>query len=348
MKHTNTLATAAITATILAFAMPQAGMADVTVTRSTDFGGIMGMGASKAKSTEYIKGDEKREERTSHFTGSILSKFSGPHTSVTIYRVDRGRIITLHPSNHTYSVLSMTPDNAETASGSQGGGKAQQQDGNSEKSHTRIVKNELTVKATGKRQTVSGYRCKEYLMTWLVITEDTRTRQRSKSVMTSDIWATPETRTLHRLKREEMSFNHAYLKRLGLEMSPQQQQQFGLSMLGLMSGRSQRDLKRAMRKIHGYPISISVKWETDAKGNGDSDEGGSSAGGAEALNSVVGGLGSMLGGMFGGHKEKSGGKQAGSQMHTIFDSTTTIIKVDTSSVSSRMFSIPAGYKQEQL
>lgn len=348
MDILNKLTTTALLATALVIAMPQTGLADVTVTRSTDFGGIMGMGASKATATEYIKGDEKREDSTRHFTGGIMSRFSGPHTSVTIYRVDKSEIISLDPSHHTYTVLSMTPNNAKTAAGgSQGnGGNEQQQSGHAKKNHTRIVKNELTVKATGKRKTISDYKCKEYVMTWLLITEDTQTKQRSKSIMTSDIWATPETRALRRLKTEEMAFNHAYLKRLGLKMSPQQQQQFGLSMLGMMSGRSQRDLKRAMSKIHGYPISTAVKWETNSQGNSSDESQASGGGSATALGNVVGGLGSMLGGMFGSKKQQSS-KPANNEMHTVFNSTTTILKVNTASVSSRMFSIPAGYKQEQ-
>ncbi len=98
----------AITVTIAlgfstALMLPTTAMADVTVTRTTNFGGIMGMGASKSTSVEYIKGDEKRDDRTMKFTGSILSKFGGTHTSVTIYRVDKNRIITLNTARHTYT-----------------------------------------------------------------------------------------------------------------------------------------------------------------------------------------------------------------------------------------------------
>lgn len=317
--------------------LPTAAMADVTVTRATQFGGIMGMGASKSTSVEYIKGDEKRDDRTMKFTGSILSKFGGTRTSVTIYRVDKNRIFTLNTARHTYTALPMTASNAQATSGTQSGAgdKSQQHGNDSHQNHTKVIRNELTVKATGKRNTINGYRCKEYLMTWLVVTEDTRTKQRSKSVMTSDIWATSETRELHTLKTDELAYSHAYLKRLGLEISPQQQQQFGLNMLGLMSGRSQRDLKRAMSKIHGYPISISVKWQSNAQNNDSGDNG------EAALAHVAGNLGGLLSGVL--HQDENNAKPTTGNMQTIFSSTTELVKVNTAAIPSRTFEIPTGY-----
>ncbi len=197
----------------------------------------------------------------------------------------------------------------------------------------------MTVKATGKRNTINGYRCKEYVMTWLVVTEDTRTKQRSKSVMTSDIWATPKTRELRTLQADELAYNRAYLKRLGLEMSPQQQQQFGLSLLGLMSNRSQHDLKRAMSKIHGYPISTSVKWQSDAKNSesGDNQNNNSEA----ALAHVAGNLGGLFSSVL--HQDKSNAKPAAGGMQTIFSSTTELVKISTAALPSRTFEIPTGY-----
>lgn len=341
MSILNKLATSALLTATAVAAIPRIALADVMVTRVTDFGGIMGMGASKNTSTEYIKGNKKREESSTRFTGSILSKFGGTHTSVTIYQVDNNRIVRLNPSHHTYIALPMTADNAQATSGPQDNGNTNRlQTGCSKQEHIRVIRNELTVKATGKHKTISGYRCKEYVMTWLVLTEDRQTKQRSKNIMTSDIWATPETHTLHQLKFEEMTYNHAYLKRLGLDMSPQQQQQFGLDMLGMLSGRNQRDLKRAMRKIHGYPISISVKWQSSAKDNG--------AGGDEGTNDTValehaaGNLSGMLGGLLHGNNSANQPAAAGG-METVFSSTTKIVKINTAAVPARMFEVPDGY-----
>ncbi len=322
--------------------LPTTVIADVTVTRATHFGGIMGLGASNNTSTEYIKGKEKRYESTMRFTGSILSKFGGAHSSVVIYRVDKGRIISLNTARHTYTVLPMTADNAEAASNTHQSGSRdseRQRHTKSDTDHTRVVRNELTVQATGKRNTINGYRCKEYLMKWLVVTENTRTKSRSKSVMTSNIWATPETRSLHILKDAELAYNSAYLKHLGMTISPQQQQQFGLSMLGFISGRNRHDLKRALGKIHGYPISISVKWRSDAQG----DESGNSesANGEAALKRAAGNIGGLLSGMF--HSSKTANQQTPTGMRTIFSSTTEIMKINTAAVPAQLFEVPRGY-----
>ncbi|HKK05456.1 MAG TPA: hypothetical protein VKA50_06365 [Gammaproteobacteria bacterium] len=329
--------------------LPGAAHADVTVTRETHFGGFMGMGANDTTSKEYIHSDKKRDESTMKFTGSILSKIGGTHSSVKIYRVDKNEIIELKPASRTYTVLPMTVKNAQRASSpnAQSGQGAQSQSGNADKSreHTRVIRNDLSVKATGKHKTINGYKCREYVMTWVVVTEDTQTKQRSKSVMTSDLWTTPRTHALRVLAADEAAYNHAYLKRLGLDLSPQQQHQFGLGMLGLMSGKSQKDLKRAMSKIHGYPISTTVKWQSNAKA--ETSEGADSSGnGEQALKQVAGNLGSMLGSVF-HHNEaaKKPDKPANSDMKTVFRSTTNIVSVRTGTVPASLFAVPAGYKR---
>jgi hypothetical protein len=183
------------------------------------------------------------------------------------------------------------------------------------------------------------------MMTWDVVKEDTQTRERTKSVMTADMWTTPDTHALNALKTDEAAYNHAYLKRLGVDLSPQQQQQFGLSLLGLMSGRSQKDLKRAMSKIHGYPISTSVKWQSNAR-NKDSGNGDGIQNGEQALNKVAGSLGSMLGSVFHNKStEKKPVKSENNAMKTIFNSTTEIVKVRSGAVSADLFNVPAGYKK---
>lgn len=349
MKH---LTKQALLATFFTTAgiVPGLAHADVMVTRVTHFGGIMGMGANNTTSREYIHGDEKREESTMKFTGSILSKIGGTHTSVKIYRVDKNEIIELKPASHTYTVLPMTVKNAQAASNPNaqaGQGGQDQSAGSSEQNenHTRVVHNDLSVKATGKTKSINGYHCKEYVMTWDVVVEDTKTRERTKSVMTSDMWTTPDTHALSALKTDEAAYNHAYLKRLGLDLSPQLQHQFGLSMLGLMSGRSQKDLKRAMSKIHGYPISTSVKWQSNAKNNDSGNDGGMQNG-EQALNKVAGSLGSMLGSVFHNKStEKKPAKSENNAMKTIFNSTTEIVKVRSGAVSADLFKVPAGYKK---
>ena len=343
----HTLATVFCMSLGAAWLLPSAALADVTVTSVTHFGGFMGMGANDTTSREYIQGDRKREESTMKFTGSILSKLAGTHKSVKIYRVDKNEIIQLKPESHSYTLLPMTVKNARQASNPnpRTGQSDRNSSGRQDQNHTRVIRNDLTVKATGKRKRISGYNCKEYLMTWLVVTEDTRTKQRSKSVMTSDFWTTPATHSLKVLKEDKAAYDHAYLKRLGIDLSPQMQNQFGLNMLGLMSGKSQKDLKKALNKIHGYPIETSVKWQSNAKDN-ESGTNNTAANGEQALKKVAGNLGNMLGGLF-NHKAAAPqpAKPAAGDMKTIFSSTTRIKDVSIGRIQAGLFRVPPGYKK---
>lgn len=325
--------------------LPIAGHAGVTVVRKTQFGGFMGMGANDTQSTEYIQGQKKRDESTFKFTGSILSKFAGPRSSVTIYRPDKNQIVRLDPQKHSYTVEPMTVANVQQAMGSRGeAGKSGTASGGTGE-NMRVVRNELTVKATGAHKRINDFPCKEYRITWLLEVEDTQTKARAKSLMTSDIWAAPETSALRSLKAEEAAYSNAYLKRLGLKLSPQQAQQFGLGVVGAMTGSSQKDLKAAMSKIKGYPIEVSVKWQSNAKsasGGSSADNGVASA--EAALKSAAG----AFGGLFGGSKHhKKAASGSGGDMQTIFSSTTQIVKVKTENLSSAMFDIPKGYHRER-
>jgi hypothetical protein len=72
---------------------------------------------------------------------------------------------------------------------------------------------------TGASETINGFPCKEYLITWLLEMEDVETKQRSLSTMTTNLWSTPETATVRSAQADVMKFQRAFARKLEL-MSP--------------------------------------------------------------------------------------------------------------------------------
>jgi len=98
-----------------------------------------------------------------------------------------------------------------------------------------VIRSEISVKETGEKKTVNGFECSRYIVTWLVETENIETKERSKTTMTNDLWNTPETKEIRTLQKEEMEYSKAYMKKLGLEMSPEDSRKLGMTAVAACS-----------------------------------------------------------------------------------------------------------------
>ncbi len=240
-------------------------LADVTVERYYKTSGIGGLGAFESNEKESIKGQRKFVASEKKTKSKLLGKFMGDGKSSVIYIVEKDTVYTLNHAKKTYTKRSISPPK-EDDKGARSEERYSEESGGEEEEKTRVVKNELKMKKTGEKKTINGFPCSEYLLTWLVETENIETKERSKSLMTGEFWTTPETKKIRQLKEDEGRFNRAYLKKLGVEMSPADMKRFGLSMLGAMAGSSGKDLGKEMSKMKGYPIVTSIKWETEKAG----------------------------------------------------------------------------------
>ncbi|UCH81061.1 MAG: hypothetical protein JSW20_00220 [Nitrospiraceae bacterium] len=163
--------------------------------------------------------------------------------------------------------------------------------------------------------------------------------------MTTELWNTPEDEKIMKLKKEEEEFNRAYLKKLGLNMSPEEMKIFGLSILGGMADASGIDLKKEFSKIKGYPIVTSVKWQSQKDGKEQTNE-------QEEVEEDDGiDLSKGLGGAFGGFMKKKMAKRDNEKaegkedMKVIFESYSEIKSIKTSAIPTDLFEVPKGYKK---
>lgn len=309
-------------------------LADVTVERYYKTSGIGGLGAFESNEKESIKGQRKFVASEKKMKSKLLGKFMGDGKSSVIYIVEKDTVYTLNHAKKTYTKRSISPPK-EDEKGARSEERYSEESGGEEEEKTRVVKNELKMKKTGEKKTINGFPCSEYLLTWLVETENIETKERSKSLMTGEFWTTPETKKIRQLKEDEGRFNRAYLKKLGVEMSPADMKRFGLSMLGAMAGSSGKDLGKEMSKMKGYPIVTSIKWETEKAGGEEVGE----EGGID--------LKKGIGGFLGGLKKKAFKSRGKGEKKPAFESYVEIKSIDTGAVSGELFKVPAGYKERK-
>ena len=324
--------------------------ADATIQRFTHFGGVLGMGANDTTSVQYLQGDKMRVESNTKFTGAVLGGLqnlmggSKGTNTVEIMRVDENKRIKLDTDKKTYMEGPIyTPPKPE--SGEKGGS------GGEKDNDTKVTKNELTVKETGAKKDINGFATREYLVTWEVDTENTKTGEKGESLMTTDMWNTEDAK-LASVRDQEVAYSRAMLKLMHLPASPEEAKQYGFGTVQL-SYVTNEDTKKFLDKlktIKGYPVSLDVTWQAQGSANqgGTSDSGSSDADKqAAAKQNLSNALGSLFGGSKSGSSSSSG-SSAGSDngMATLFTSHTELKSVDTASLKGDLFSVPDGYKKE--
>lgn len=294
-------------ASVLALA-GNAAWADAKIERFTHFGGVLGIGASDIATVEYLQGLKMREESNLKFTGSVLGglqKLMGGANgkdSIAILRVDENKHYSLDPKAKTYRETPIyTPPKA-----------TQHKEGRKE-DDTKVTKNELDVKETGAKKAVNGFACREYQITWLLETVNLKTGKKGKSLMTTDMWNSDDSK-LKALRDQELSYGKAFLTLMHIPYTPDQAKQYGFGQVQ-MDYLTEEDMRKFFAKlatIKGYPVSLDVLWK--AEGSAAPDTAGKDAEG-----------------------------DAG--MLNIFSSHTELKSVDTASLKSDLFTIPPGYTE---
>ncbi|MBM4330613.1 MAG: hypothetical protein FJ117_05180 [Deltaproteobacteria bacterium] len=318
---------------------------DATIETIIKTGGIKGAGASEATTIRRFQGSKMYESMSSKFTGAILSRLAGGSESINITRVDKGVYLSIDPKNRTYSESPI-----EALQKRESPGERREK----EKPTARITKSEFNVKKTGASETINGFPCEEYLLTWLLEWEEIETKAKSRSAMTTNLWTTPETAAIRKAQAEENAFHKAYAQKLGVSLSPEETKQMGMGAFAAVSGAPQDEIEKGfvrvkteMSKIKGYPIRSVVGWTMESeKGVAAAREGAPSA---EPTSDLTGSITGILGGLKGRILPKKGEEKsapAAGKDAPFFTSTIEVKSISVDSVSSEVFDIPAGYARK--
>jgi len=319
--------------------------ADATIESTVKSSGFKGMGAFEGAATKRYQGEKMWDSTSTKFTGAIMSRIAGGSENATITRVDKGVYWTLDPKNKT---CLERPIEA-IKRGEPGKEKPDQ-----EKSKVRVTKSEFSVKKTGASETINGFPCEEYLITWLLEMEDLETKAKSRSTMTNNLWTTPETATIRKAAAEEKAFHKAYAQKVGLQISPEEGKQMGMEMFAAMSGASKEEMERGfarvkeeMGKVKGYPIRSVVNWSMEGDKPVTAEKGGSPS--SESSSDAVKSVGGFLSGLSKGITQKVMGDKGSAQGQTeggSFSTTYGVKAIQADSVPADVFEIPAGYTKK--
>ena len=335
--------------------LPGTAQADVTIQRLIHVDEVTGITAHDTTETDYIQGDKKREEDLRKFTGSVLGawqKFRNEDNgapSVDIYLVGDNKHYDIDPKKKTYSMGAIY-DPQQPARGEDHGGQGQQPQKQQDKD-TQVTKNEFNVKATGQTKNINGFDTSEYLVTWEVDTENTKTGEKSKSLMTADLWNSTDAK-LAKAQQEQMAYTQAYLKLMNLPSNPNELAEYGLNNASINGASiTAADRKAFLDKVHtikGYSVTADVRWEvagTDKDGKPANASGDQGQGQGQARPNLDSALGSLF-----GSKKSDTPAPAQSQgtpgMTSIFHSYNEVKSVGFGAIAASQFQVPADYKQD--
>lgn len=318
---------------------------DATIETSISSGGIAGMGAAEVTHTQRYQGKKMFESTSSKFTGAILSKVMSGTEDITITRVDKGVYWDIDMKDQTYSERPIVPIQFKTA-----GREEAAKEG---KSTSRVTKSEFNVKKTGMSETINGFKCEEYVMTWLIEIEDLETKSRSRFLMKNNLWNTPTTSAIGKLQAEQQSFNKALAKKIGM-MSPTESKQMGMEALAAMANIPEAEMKKGLgrmqnelAKIKGYPIRTAVSWSTDGDKQKSSKTQKDDASSEETTDLTSGGVGGLFSKFAGKVMQKTvGDKAEGNKDGSFFSSTIEVKSINTDAVPAATFEIPKDFKKE--
>ena len=324
----------ALLATLLSLSL---AWSDTTIETTHKTSGFSGIAASKGTTIQRYQDYKLWESTTTGFAGAILSKITGKEETITITRVDKSVYWTLDPEEMTYEAAPIV-SLKDMIGEKQASKKAES------KSKVQVRKSQFTVKETGASETINGFLCKEYLITWFLEMEDFETKQRSQSTMTTNLWSTPETATVRRAQADVMKFQRALARKLGVNVTPDEARLMGMEVFAAMSGMSEAELgkglsrvKKEMSKIKGYPIRTEVTWNLEPAGDASVQEGPS----ASTSTQDKPGRSCLFGGLAGltGQQGPSGGAP-------LFSSEFEVKSIEVKPVPAKTFEIPAGYTRK--
>jgi hypothetical protein len=325
--------------------------ADVVIERYSRSDGLAGMGAFENTTVQATAATAQREESHLKFTGGFMSaiqKMAGMGGSIRITRLDRDLVWTLDPEKKTYTESPLTARGERERPSPTQPRPDQRQKDKGEPSDVVVTRNEFKVEKTGASKTINGFPCEEYLMTWLVETKNTKTGETGKSQMTNRLWTTPETPEIRAAQAEEQAYSRAYLKKLGLDITPAEAQKFLAGLRGVGEEEQQKALAglgAELSKIQGFTIVSDLSWTGEGSG-GEGKEGGaprSGGGGQPGMAEMMG----QLGKLFGGGQKKSGSEPAApggeEKKGALFNLYTEVKSIRTVRADPTRFEVPAGY-----
>jgi hypothetical protein len=231
--------------------------ADATISSITRIKMSAAMLTSEVRGQTDYRADMKADDDTVKITSIISPK---PQHMGTITRLDKELMWNVSHDQKTYTEGPLKPPLESLKTEVKTGGAPDSS------MKMRIVKSEFSVKKLDSTKTINGFPCAGYDANWTLVTQDSG-GHRTTNVMDMVEWTTPYTDVIKQAQADEMTFNKAYMAKVGLNINPEESKLMGTQYLAGMMGGTDKDFAAQadsfateMAKIQGYPIVTDLKW----------------------------------------------------------------------------------------
>jgi len=313
-------------------------------------------GTYKTEKTEKITGDVKRSDEKSDFKGKgLMGKIAGKLIKKgekgEIINLTEGKIFSMDHKKKEYRLREIKPleEISELPSGEGDTGTEETTPPSQEEkkeSDVRIIRNEIRVDDTGNTRTINNFPTRQYIVYWVMEWENVNTGKRGKDSLRSEVWAaTSGNDKLQQLSQEEMVFQKAYMKKLGIDIDEIKKEVLGLKWREMLSALSKQEESaegtppmtglQELQKIKGFPIVTEGKFYfTGPKQEMAEEE-------QEEEETDV----TDVKGLFGGFAKKALKKKKKEKKDNFaFRFRTELIKYESQSFSDKELKVPANYK----
>lgn len=290
-------------------------------------GGIVNAFGGKAAregvvSTVVVKGDRKSTVTAS--TGEIIDL-----QEEKIYRIDYDR--------KTYKVVTFDELRKQMQ-------QAQERAARNSRSHDKNEGPEyqidVDIKDTGKKQVINGYNTKETLVTVTVREKGKTLEQSGGAVMKADMWMGPRIAAM----REMEDFDRKYVTKLfaGTSTGADMQQMAMMMAQTPAFGQAMKKFEEKRSSFEGSAIRTDLSFDVVGGAEQSASERDEAASPSDAAARAIGGL---LGKMKKRNEQPSSSSaSAAPEPASLFNSTTEILKADTSATDADV-ALPAGFKK---
>ncbi len=328
------------------------------VRKSTTTVDFKGFGKYMNNEVQHIIANKKWTDSRQKFKGKgLMGKMAGkfifksPHTGEIIDLSTAMKTVLNHKKKE-YRQIPIKPivmKGDEEESGESGAeAETNENQEKEETSNIKIIRNEFRVEKTGNKQKMHDFPCEEYLLTWVLETENTDTGERMTDSLHTAVWTTAPNSELKETQQIEKEFSMAYLKKLGLDQTAELKDMLGTKWLKMFSALSRQPQNEAepapaaikeIQKIKGYPILVDGAFYVIAPKNTEENEK------AEAEDEEED-SGGGLKGMFGrfAKKKLKKKKKKDSGLEPLFKYRTEVMQEQIAELGPNDFAIPANYK----
>ena len=300
--------------------------------------------------------DSKKSFKGKGFMGGMMAKFIlKPGHTADIISLDSKRITQIDYKEKTIRTFAIDEMDWNNYGNDEDSGSEDTEAQDDDESSLRIIKNEFKVKKTGASKTINGFPTKEYLISWVLVWEDTESGDRGTDSLSSHVWTTKLTSKMQKAQQEENNFMRQYTKAAGFEFDMQSQEMLGTQWLSMFRGLNHRSdtekkideaaWKKEMQKIKGYPVLTNGKYFTlRQKNKKEKVEPEKEDHDTPDFTSPKSVFGNIMKSAFKKNQKKSKKSKKAKFGKAAFSFRTELIKLESRSVPAAAFKIPEGYE----